>query len=103
MRKLPFGSATFDAAVSAYAVDHLNRRGITESLAEAARVVKPGGDFLVMLIGKESWAQYAFGPLLMHMGTRGPDWWTTRLQEAKFQVLEQWKKPMTMYFLARRT
>jgi len=39
MRKLPFDSGTFDAAVSSYAIDHLNGEGIRESLAEAARVV----------------------------------------------------------------
>jgi SAM-dependent methyltransferase len=103
MRKLPFEAGAFDAAVSAYAVDHLNRQGITESLAEAARVVKPGGDFLLMLIGKEPWAQFTFGPLLMHGGPRGEAWWTARLQEAGFQVLEHGTKPLTLYLLARRS
>src|SRR6266849_8441325 len=46
MRKLPFEPATFDAIVSAYAMDHLNRQGSDQSLTEAARVIKPGGDFL---------------------------------------------------------
>src|SRR5436190_16564745 len=50
MRKLPFERSAFDAIVSAYAIDHLNRQGINQSLAEAARVVKPGGDFLLMVI-----------------------------------------------------
>jgi len=102
MRELPFEPATFDAVVSAYAVDHLNRKGISESLAEAARVVKPGGDFLLILIGKEPWGQFAFGPLLMHMGSRGPDWWTARLEEAHFKVVEHGVQPVTLYFLARR-
>lgn len=102
MRKLPFETASFDAAVSAYAMDHLNSEGIRQALGETARVVKPGGDFLLILIGKEPWGQFAFGPLLMHMGTRGPAWWTARLQEARFQVLEQGTRPATLYFLARR-
>jgi ubiquinone/menaquinone biosynthesis C-methylase UbiE len=102
MRKLPFEPAAFDAIVSAYAIDHLNRRGIDESLAEAARVVKPGGDFLLMVIAKEPWVQFAFGPLLMHGGPRGPAWWTERLQEAGFQVLEEGTRPVTLYLLARR-
>jgi ubiquinone/menaquinone biosynthesis C-methylase UbiE len=102
MRKLPFEPTVFDAAVSAYAIDHLNREGIDRSLAEAARVVKPGGDFLLILIGKEPWAQFAFGPLLMHGGPRPPAWWTTRLQEAGFQVLEVGTRPLTLYVLARR-
>ena len=102
MRKLPFEPAEFDAIVSSYAIDHLNREGINKSLAEAARVLKPGGDFLVMVIAKEPWLQFTFGPLLLHGGFRGPAWWTQRLQEAGFQVLEQGTRPITLYLLARR-
>jgi SAM-dependent methyltransferase len=102
MRKLPFETATFDAIVSAYAIDHLNRQGIDQALAEAGRVVKPGGDFLLMLIAKEPWAQFTFGPLLTHRGPRGPAWWTTRLEEAKFKVLEDGTRPGTLYLLAQR-
>jgi SAM-dependent methyltransferase len=103
MRKLPFEPVAFDAVVSAYAIDHLNRQGIDQALAEAARVVKPGGDFLLMVIANEPWAQFTFGPLLKHSGPRGPAWWTARLQEAGFQVLEEGTRPMTLYLLARRT
>jgi SAM-dependent methyltransferase len=102
MRRLPFEPAAFDAIVSAYAIDHLNRQGINQSLAEAARVVKPGGDFLLMVIDNEPWAKFTFGPLLMHGGPRGPAWWTARMQEAGFQVLEQGTRPLTLYLLARR-
>jgi ubiquinone/menaquinone biosynthesis C-methylase UbiE len=103
MRQLPFASAEFDAIVSAYAVDHLDRQGIDQSLAEAARVVKPGGDFLLILVGKEPWIQFAFGPLIMHAGTRGPAWWTPRLQAAGFRILEQGFRPGTLFLLARRS
>jgi ubiquinone/menaquinone biosynthesis C-methylase UbiE len=102
MRKLPFETGAFDAVVSAYAIDHLNRQGIDQALGEAARVVKPGGDFLLILIGKEPWVQFSFGPLLMHGGNRGPAWWTTRLREAGFQILEEGTRPATLYLLARR-
>ena len=102
MRKLPFEPAAFDAIVSAYAIDHLNRQGISQALAEAARVVKPGGDFLLMVIGKERWGQFAFGPLLQHGGPRGSVWWNERLKEAGFQVLEEGTRPVTLYLLARR-
>lgn len=103
MRKLPFEPASFDAIVSAYAIDHLNREGISESLAEAARVVKPGGDFLLILIGREPWGLFTFGPLLLHGGPRGPQWWTARLQETGFEVREQGTRPLTFYVLARRS
>jgi len=103
MRQLPFESAAFDAIVSAYAIDHLDRQGTGQALAEAARVVKPGGDFLLIVIAKEPWIQFAFGPLLMHSGTRGSTWWTTRLQESGFYVLEQGLRPGTLFLLARRS
>ena len=102
MRKLPFEPAAFDAIVSAYAVDHLNRAGIRQTLGEAARVVKPGGDFLLILIANDGWAKFAFGPLLAHGGTRGADWWSDRLREAGFQVIEAGTQPITLYLLARR-
>jgi len=34
MRKLPFEPAAFDAVVSAYAIDHLNRQGTDQALAK---------------------------------------------------------------------
>ena len=102
MRKLPFEAASFDAIVSAYAVDHLNGAGIREALAEAARVVKPGGEFLLMLVGNDRWAKFAYGPLLTHGGTRGRAWWAARMQEAGFQLVEEGTTPGTLFFLARR-
>ena len=102
MRKLPFEASSFDAIVSAYAVDHLNREGIAAALREAARVVKPGGEFLLMLVGNDRWAKLAFGPLLTHGGTRGKTWWRGQMQEAGFQVVEDGTTPGTLYLLARR-
>jgi len=45
-RKLPLEAAPFDAIVNLYAIDHLNCAGVEQSLAEAARVLRPGGEFL---------------------------------------------------------
>src|SRR6266568_4041483 len=102
MRNLPFEPAAFDAIVSAYAIDHLNRQGTDQALAEAARVLRPGGDFLLAVISNEKWAKFAFGPLLSHGGTRVADWWTTHVQKAGFQILEEGTRPLTFYVLARR-
>jgi len=102
MRKLPFDAAAFDAIVSAYAMDHLGRKGIDQSLAEAARVIKPGGDFLLILIANEPWAKFTYGPLLAHGGTRGAEWWTAHVQGAGFQIVEEGTRPLTLYLLARR-
>ena len=102
MRSLPFPAADFDALVSAYAIDHLNGDGIRQALLEAARVVKPGGDFLLILVADDKWTKFAFGPMLAHGGTRGADWWSARLQEARFEVVESGTRPATLFFLARR-
>ena len=102
MRKLPFEAASFDAIVSAYAVDHLSREGIQQALAEAARVLKPGGEFLLILVSNDRWVKFAFGPALSHGGTRGSVWWSARLKEAGFQVQEEGTSPAMLYFLLRR-
>jgi ubiquinone/menaquinone biosynthesis C-methylase UbiE len=102
MRRLPFEAATFDAVVSTYAIDHLNRDGITSALHEASRVLKPGGEFLMMVITKDFWLNFTFGPLLLHSGTRSPAAWVTRFQDAGFTVLEQGTRPATLYILARK-
>jgi ubiquinone/menaquinone biosynthesis C-methylase UbiE len=102
MRKLPFEAATFDAVVSTYAIDHLGRNGITAALSEAARVLKPGGEFLMMVIMKDRWLNFSFGPLLAHFGPRSATAWTAILHDAGFQVVEQGTRPGTLYLLARK-
>lgn len=102
MRKLPFDNATFDAAISAYAMDHLNREGSKRAIAEAARVLKPGGEFLLILVHNDGWIKFAFGPALSHGGTRPKSWWTASLQEAGFQIQEEGTAPATLYFLLRK-
>ncbi len=102
MRKVPFEASTFDGVVSTYAIDHLNREGVDRSLREASRVLKPGGEFLLMVISKDPWLTFSFGPLLLHSGTRGQEWWTRRLQEAEFKIAEKGNRPATLYFWARK-
>ena len=102
MRRLPFEPAAFDAIVSAYAIDHLDREGVRQCIAEASRVLKPGGEFLLMVIGKDLWLQFTFGPLLIHAPTRDAPWWSSRLREAGFEVMEHGTRPATLYLLARK-
>jgi ubiquinone/menaquinone biosynthesis C-methylase UbiE len=47
MRHLPFASGTFAAVVAYYSVQHVPRAGVGQVLAEAARVLRPGGALLV--------------------------------------------------------
>jgi SAM-dependent methyltransferase len=102
MLGLPFDAAAFDAIVSAYAIDHLGRTGATTALAEAHRVLKPGGDFLMMVVANDRWTKLAFGPLLSHGGTSGAAWWRERASAAGFEVIEEGTRPATLFILLRK-
>jgi SAM-dependent methyltransferase len=102
MRQMPLEAAAFDGVVSAYAIDHLNRDGIGKALREASRVLKPGGQFLLMVIAKDVWFNLAWGPLFPHSRLPGRDFWTGSLRDAGFQVLETGTCPATLYLLARK-
>ncbi len=47
LRCLPFADGAFTAAYALDVVEHLSRDGVTEMLAEAARVLEPGGRLFV--------------------------------------------------------
>jgi SAM-dependent methyltransferase len=103
MRKLPFPDQNFEGIVSAYAVDHLNREGVKQALAEASRVLKPGGEVLLILVnGRDPWLRYAFGPLLAHGGFRGATYWESQLQESGLQVVESGTSPASFWVLAKK-
>ncbi|MFX8312614.1 class I SAM-dependent methyltransferase, partial [Acinetobacter baumannii] len=55
MRKIPAPDNTFNAVISSYAIDHLDRAGIKTALHEVNRVLAPGGDFLLMVIRADAW------------------------------------------------
>ncbi len=102
MLKLPFADRAFDAVVSAYAMDHLGRNGARVALVEAFRVLRPGGDFLLILVANDGWAKLAFGPLLSHGGTYGAKWWREAAGAAGFDIREEGSRPATTYFLLTR-
>jgi ubiquinone/menaquinone biosynthesis C-methylase UbiE len=102
MRQMPIESASFDGVVSAYAIDHLRRDGIPKALGEASRVLKPGGQFLLMVIAKDLWVKFTWGPLFMHTRLPGRDRWAGFLHDAGFQLVEDGTRPATLYFLARK-
>jgi len=41
--------------VSAAAIDHLNREGVERTLAEVSRVLRPDGQFLLMVVNPDVW------------------------------------------------
>jgi len=80
MRKTPFADASFDAAVSAFAVDPLRREGVERTLAEMARVHP--GDAIA--------AKYFFGGFVdleparstIELEERRHAWWVERRRPA---------------------
>jgi SAM-dependent methyltransferase len=100
---LSFDDGAFDAIVSTYAIDHLDREGIMSALAEAARVLKPGGTFLLMVINGDGWLAFMYGPLAhMHGFRDARDAWDARLERAGFEVAERGRLPGTAYYLVRK-
>ncbi len=105
VRDMPLESGTFDAVVSAYAIDHLDSDGIRGSLAEVARVLRPGGELLLMVVNPDGWTRVAFPLLASHgyFGGRGaPERWRAAVVEAGFEVVETGNAPATLYVLAVR-
>lgn len=101
MRAMPFPDGEFDAVVSAYAMDHLRREGREKAIAESARVLKPGGQLLVLIV-KADWLTLLSSPLLAHHQRPDPARWRSELERGGFVVDEQGTQPATLFFLARR-
>lgn len=101
-RELPLGTGTYDGAISLAAIDHLPRAGIPKALAEAARVLKPGGEFLLMVVNVDAWARFASPHALGHHPRADPNRWRALLESAGFEIVEQGTQPAVLYFLARK-
>ncbi|HSG01141.1 MAG TPA: class I SAM-dependent methyltransferase [Vicinamibacterales bacterium] len=105
MRQLPFEDGTFDAALSAFAIDHLPESDIPVALGEAARVLKAGGQFLFMGLNVDVWVRIPF-PLPPGHGywTRSENAarWRGLLTDAGFDVVEDGTQPGTLYVLAQK-
>ena len=101
MRQLPFADGEFDAVVSSYAIDHLRRAERPKAIAEVARVLKPGGEFLLMII-RVDWRTWLVSPLLAHHPSQNPEPWRVMLRENGFMVEEEGTPLATLYFLAKK-
>ena len=81
-RKLPFGDASFDAALCLFSsLGYLGDEGDTEVLAEIGRVLRPGGrlvieilhrDLLVQGFREQDWSLVGEGRLLLEQRTFEP-------------------------------
>jgi SAM-dependent methyltransferase len=105
MRTLPFAAASFDAAMSVAAMDHLAWPDIEKALAETARVVKPGGHLLLLSLNSDWWVRLAVPVALHGHGYWGASQnvgrWRTALTGAGFEVVEVGTRPATLYLVAR--
>ena len=105
MRELPFPEASFDGVVSSFAIDHLRRDDVPRALGEAARVLRPGGQILIMNLNVDGWIRVAL-PALPGHGYFGraqdTNRWRTALTDAGFAVVEQGTRPGTSYFLGQK-
>jgi SAM-dependent methyltransferase len=101
-KTLPFDDAAFDAVVSSYAIDHLRREGRANAIAEVARVLKPRGEFLLMIVNVD-WPALVFSPHAMgHHPRQDPADWRDLLERAGFALEEEGTQPATRYFYARK-
>lgn len=104
MREIPLPDDSFDGAVSAFAIDHLSRDGIGRALAETHRVLRPGGEFLLMVLNVDAWVKVAYPLPHGHgyfSGAPPAEFWRGVLEQAGFQVQEVGTRPATLYLLAK--
>lgn len=102
MRDMPFEDASFDAVVSAYAIDHLRQDGRVKSVAEVARVLKPRGEFLLLIVNVD-WLTWLVSPhAIAHHPPQDPARWRALLEQGGFVVEEAGTRPATLYFLAKK-
>ena len=106
MRALPFDAERFDAAFSVAAIDHLPWDGIAESLRETARVLRPGGQLLIVSLDSDAWVRVAM-PWSIHGhgfwgSTQSRRRWRQLLETAGFIVSEEGTGPATLYVLATK-
>ena len=104
VREMPLDDDSLDAAVSAYVIDHLNEEGVERSLSEIRRVLRPDGEFLLMVIRPDLWIRVAY-PMFAEHGYFGSDHsarWRGHLEDAGFAIVEEGTLPGTLYLVARK-
>ena len=103
--RMPLPDASYDAAISSYAIDHMGREGSSKAIHEVARVLKPNGEFLLEIVNPDIWAKVLMP--IPHVGLNAhfrpdPVRWRAMLTGAGFEVIEEGMEPATLYWLARK-
>ena len=101
-RELPLETGTYDGAISLAAIDHIRRADIPKALAEAARILKPRGEFLLMVVNVDGWAMFASPHAIGHHPRADANRWRSLLESAGFEIVEQGTQPAVLYFLTRK-
>ena len=100
-RAMPLPSSTYDGVISSYAIDHIRHDEIPQALSEVARVLKPRGEFLLMLVNVDLWA-WLLSPPMAHHPPADARLWRSRLESAGFEIVEQGTPPLTLYYYAKK-
>ena len=104
-REMPFPGAKFDAAVSSYVIDHLGREGTRRALSETYRVLRPGGEFLLIVINRDGWVSFIY-PFLHGHGYFGQKpartQWNESMARAGFEIAEDGTIPGSVYVVGRK-
>jgi len=103
--RMPLPDASYDAAISTYAIDHMGREGSARAIREVARVLKPEGEFLLEIVNPDLWVKVMMP--IPHVGLNAhfrpdPARWRAMLKDAGFDVVEEGTAPATLYWLARK-
>ena len=100
MLDLPFEDGSFDGAVSSYALDHL-KGAIPRALIEARRVLRPDGQFLLMVILPDLYMNIAY-PGLVGLAFPSRRRWHEMFAQVGFEIVEEAAPPGGGWFLLRR-
>jgi ubiquinone/menaquinone biosynthesis C-methylase UbiE len=103
--RMPLPDASYDAAISSYAIDHMGREGTPKAIREVGRVLKTDGEFLLEIVNPDMWTTVMMP--IPHLGLNAhfrpnPARWRTMLADAGFDVLEEGTAPATLYWLTRK-
>ena len=96
---ISFATATFDAAISSYMMDHLGKYKL-DGLKEINRVLKPGGKFLLIVFVPSAATFSVFN--LFCLSLTSPKGWRKLFQQSNFNIKEEGVINTGVYFLVEK-